>query len=165
MATGARTIDTPDRPPLTPVKGEALSLASSAIGHVIRTQRAYLCPKSDGRLVIGATERAGESNLTPDLAEISALRSRAEIVVPGLRTAREISSWAGIRPGTPDGAPILGAAPDWPGLFYALGGYRNGVLQAPLVSRLLVDLMISNLSDRALETFSARRFQAASTRN
>ena len=165
LATGARSIEMRDRPTLIPVKGEALAIASTATGHVIRTQDTYLCPKSDGRLVIGATEREGESDLAPDNAAVDALRARAEVILPGLKGVREISRWAGIRPGTPDGAPILGAAPGSPGLFFALGGYRNGILQAPRVSKLLVDLIVSNRSANELEIFSARRFDLSSTRN
>ena len=165
LATGARAVLTTDHPPLAPVKGEALAVASTAIDHVIRTQNAYLCPKSDGRLVIGATEYEGKSDTSPDAAAVDLLRSRAEVAVPGLVGAREISRWAGVRPGSPDGAPILGAAPGRPGLYFALGGYRNGILQAPLVSELLIDLIVSNRASAAIETFGARRFHLASTGN
>lgn len=143
-----------------PVKGEALALAKveAAPRHVVRTSRAYLCPKSDGRVVIGATEVAGDWSLNTDNARVNALREGAIAAFPALNGASEIERWAGLRPATRDGAPILGAAPDGPtGLYYALGHYRNGVLLAPATARAIADLILTGgpAPDAA---FSAARF-------
>ncbi|NOX82337.1 MAG: glycine oxidase ThiO [Alphaproteobacteria bacterium] len=135
-------------PPITPVKGEALAVQMGAVQmaavdsgghkfrHVIRcpAQPAlpYLCPKADGRVIIGATEIAGRRDAGVDDASIRKLRAGAADVVPAVRDWPEIERWSGLRPATPDGAPILGRdrrGPD--GVFLALGHYRNGILLAP----------------------------------
>ncbi|VAW06057.1 hypothetical protein MNBD_ALPHA05-1216 [hydrothermal vent metagenome] len=125
-------------PPITPVKGEALAVdrSENTFRHVIRcpAQPAlpYLCPKAHGRVIIGATEIAGRRDADVDDAAIRKLRAGAADVVPAVRDWPEIERWSGLRPATPDGAPILGRdrrGPD--GVFLALGHYRNGILLAP----------------------------------
>jgi len=162
MATGARIGELSPLPAgaVFPVKGEALALArvAGAPRHVVRTSRAYLCPKSDGRVVIGATEVAHDWSLNTDNARVSALREGAVAAFPALKGANETERWAGLRPATRDGAPIIGPAPDGPhGLYYALGHYRNGVLLAPATARAIADLILAGgpAPDAA---FSAARF-------
>jgi glycine oxidase len=125
-------------PPITPVKGEALAVdrGETKFRHVIRcpAQPAlpYLCPKAHGRAIIGATEIVGRRDAGVDDASIRKLRAGAADVVPAVRDWPEIERWSGLRPATPDGAPILGRdrrGPD--GVFLALGHYRNGILLAP----------------------------------
>jgi len=142
IATGAATVDLGDSPfpPVRPVKGEALALAPPAPDaprppHVIRSAHAYLCPKADGRVVVGATEIEGDTGLAPDPARIEALKAAAVEVFPPLADYAEADRWAGLRPGTPDGAPILGPAGEAPGLVFALGHHRNGILLAPATAR------------------------------
>lgn len=149
------------RPPVFPVKGEALALAEpeGRIRRVVRSPGAYLCPKSDGRLVVGATEIPHDASLSPTAAGINALRAAAGRVAPMTTGLSEIERWAGARPGTPDGAPILGPAPEGPpGLIYALGHYRNGVLLAPATAELLADWLLHGRAAPALATFGAGRF-------
>ena len=168
IATGAARGLVPQIP-ITPVKGEALSLrpaAGLAPRRVIRGPGAYLCPKADGRLVIGASEVRGAEDLAPDAAAIAALRAAAERLVPGLQGAPEVERWAGVRPGTPDGLPVIGPAVghDDRALF-ALGHYRNGVLWAALTARLLADALTGGsphaLSSEAFAAFSPARFNQA----
>ncbi len=131
-------------PPITPVKGEALAVdrSENTFRHVIRcpAQPAlpYLCPKADGRVIIGATEIAGRRDAGVDDASVRKLRAGAAEVVPAVRDWPEIERWSGLRPATPDGAPILGRdrrGPD--GVFLALGHYRNGILLAPACAEAL----------------------------
>ncbi len=127
-----------------PVKGEALALArgEGAPRRVIRTRSAYICPKADGRVIVGATEIAHDRSLVADGARIDALKKGAIRAAPALRSAPEIERWAGLRPATADGLPIIGPAPDGPaGLFYALGHYRNGVLLAPATAEALLGVI------------------------
>ncbi len=125
-------------PPITPVKGEAFAVdrGDNEFRHVIRcpAQPAlpYLCPKAEGRVIIGATEIAGRRDASVDDASIRRLRASAADVVPAVHDWPETERWSGLRPATPDGAPILGRdlrGPD--GVFLALGHYRNGILLAP----------------------------------
>lgn len=135
IATGARIEGLSPLPPgaVFPVKGEALALERAAgPARVVRTRSAYLCPKADGRLVVGATEIAGDASLTADAAHIDRLKRSALRAVPALSARAETGRWAGLRPATADAAPIIGPAPGGPaGLILALGHYRNGVLLAP----------------------------------
>jgi glycine oxidase len=131
-------------PPITPVKGEALAVdrGDHNFRHVIRcpAQPAlpYLCPKAYGRVIIGATEIAGRRDAGVDGASIRKLRAGAADVVPAVRDWPEIERWSGLRPATPDGAPILGRDQRGPeGVFLALGHYRNGILLAPACATML----------------------------
>jgi glycine oxidase len=162
LAAGARLAGLAGLPPTAafPVKGEALALdrIDGAPGRVIRTRGAYLCPKADGRVVVGATEVAGDWSLNPDEARIAALKRGAVRAVPTLAGAAERGRWAGLRPATVDGAPIIGRAPDGPdGLLYALGHYRNGILLAPATADALARL-VGGANDPAIAAFSAARF-------
>jgi glycine/D-amino acid oxidase-like deaminating enzyme len=154
-----------------PVKGEALALArpSSAPSRVIRTRSAYLCPKADGRVIVGATEIVRDRSLTTDGARIDALKAGAVRAAPVLASAREIERWAGLRPATADGLPIIGPAPEGPkGLLYALGHYRNGVLLAPATAEALAQLILdaarfsplpqAGEGNSSFAAFSAARF-------
>lgn len=151
----------PDAGLFYPVKGEALALAriAGAPSRVVRTRRAYLCPKADGRVIVGATEIPNDWSLTTDAARIDALKKGAVFAFPALRGAKELARWAGLRPATKDGAPIIGAAPDGPkGLYFALGHYRNGVLLAPATADAIVRLARDGERDPRIEPFSAGRF-------
>lgn len=144
-----------------PVKGEALAIERVAGSPrcVVRTPRAYLCPKSDGRVVIGATEIVRDWTLAPGEAGIALLRRGANTACPALKGAREIERWAGLRPATIDGAPIIGPAPDGPdGLIYALGHYRNGVLLAPATADAVAEIVRTARLPTSLAAFSASRF-------
>lgn len=162
VATGARLGGLADLPPgaAFPVKGEALAVERTfaAPRRVVRTANAYLCPKADGRVVIGATEINGDRSLNTDERRLRGLRAAADAAFPALEDAREISRWAGLRPATVDGAPVIGAAPDFPGAYYALGHYRNGILLAPSTADALVALIADGAIDASIAAFSAARF-------
>lgn len=164
LANGAQAarIETPIKPaPIFPVKGEALAISAGDQfpAFVVRTPGAYFCPKAGGRLVIGATQRPQDWSIGVDHAAVEALRARADRAVPALRGAPELERWAGLRPATPDGAPIIGAPRDGPeGMFLALGHYRNGVLFSPLTAKIIRDLILGVDPDRALVPFRLERF-------
>ncbi len=148
LATGAHVEGLSPLPAgaVFPVKGEALALARGpgAPAHVIRTRSAYLCPKASGRVIVGASEIAGDRSLTTDDARLDALKKGAFRAAPALAGAAELERWAGLRPATADGLPIIGPAPDGPErLFYALGHYRNGVLLAPATAGAMVGIILA----------------------
>ena len=122
----------PLRLPTRPVKGQMLCLIMqprNLLKHVIRTPDVYLIPRSDGRLLVGATvEEAGFDKRT-DPPTIQGLHRAAIKLVPKLADARILEDWAGLRPGTPDALPILGAT-KIPGYFIATGHFRDGILLA-----------------------------------
>jgi glycine oxidase len=144
-------------PPIEPVKGEMIALA--APGGLVRrptwVPNAYLVPREDGRLLIGATsERAGFDERVTARA-VHALLDAALVAAPSLAGFTVTESWAGLRPGTPDGLPFLGPTPIQ-GLFLANGHYRNGVLLAPVTARLIADA-VERRAVAALEPFLLAR--------
>ena len=98
-------------------------------------------PRADGRVLIGATVEEAGFDASVDPAAIDGLRSAAERLLPDLARAPETARWAGLRPGTADDLPILGADPELAGLVYATGHYRNGILLAPLTARWVAALI------------------------
>jgi glycine oxidase len=156
----------PHRFPARPVKGQMLCVVmpqKELVRHVIRTSGwtpdVYLIPRSDGRMLIGATqEEAGfDKQTVPET--IQKLRQAATNLVPKLAEARILEAWAGLRPGTPDGLPILGATPT-PGYFVATGHFRDGILLAPVTAKLMAQMILGQKPDFDLEAFRAERFES-----
>ena len=146
--------------PTRPVKGQMLCLAMpqrELIHHVIRSPEVYLIPRSDGRLLVGATvEEAGFDKRT-DRATIQRLHQAAVALVPQLADARFLDAWAGLRPGTPDALPILGATTT-PGYFIATGHFRDGILLAPITAEVMADVIEGRPPEHDLTAFSPARF-------
>jgi len=149
----------PVRLPTRPVKGQMLSLAApDVLQHVVRSPEVYLVPRSDGRLLIGATvEEAGFDKRTVPAA-IQHLYAAALALVPSLKRARVLEDWAGLRPGTPDALPILGAT-DTPGYFVATGHFRDGILLAPVTAHVMAQVLTDTQPDHDIAAFSPARFQ------
>jgi glycine oxidase len=147
--------------PTRPVKGQMLCVAmprKNLVNHVVRTPNVYLIPRSDGRLLIGATqEEAGfDKQTVPET--LQKLRKAALDVVPKLADARILESWAGLRPGTPDKLPILGETAT-PGYFVAAGHFRDGILLAPITARIMGQMITKHEPEFDLRAFTAERFQ------
>ena len=108
-------------------------------------------------MAIGATaEEAGfDKRTVPET--ILKLRQAAIDLVPKLAEARFLQAWAGLRPGTPDGLPILGATPT-PGYFVATGHFRDGILLAPATAKLMARMMTRQTGEMDASKFSAERF-------
>jgi glycine oxidase len=133
------------RPPIEPRKGQMLALQAPA-GFVRRATwvpGAYLVPRDDGRLLVGATdERAGfDARVTAD--GLRTLLDASLAAAPALGSFSVVETWAGLRPATLDGRPFVGPAP-LAGLYVAAGHYRNGILLAPATARLLCDVIAGN---------------------
>ncbi len=148
--------------PTRPVKGQMLCVAmprKELVRHVIRTPDVYLIPRSDGRMLVGATqEEAGfDKRTVPET--IQKLRQSALDLVPQLADARFLEDWAGLRPGTPDGLPILGATRT-PGYFVANGHFRDGILLAPITARVMAQVIAGERPEIELDSFSPFRFDA-----
>ena len=148
--------------PTRPVKGQMVCFAMPArelLKHVVRTPEIYLIPRSDGRLLAGATvEEAGfDKRTVPDT--IQQLRRTAIEMVPELGNAHVLEDWAGLRPGTPDNLPILGATPIV-GYYIATGHFRDGILLAPVTARVMAQVMEGAQADHDLAAFTAERFTA-----
>jgi glycine oxidase len=145
--------------PLRPVKGQILRLRDpqgpGLLGRVVRFEGGYIVPRGDGRYVLGATteERGFDTTVTAGgLYEL--LRDAGELV-PGVHELVVEETAAGLRPATPDNAPLLGADADVEGLVWATGHYRNGVLLAPLTGEIVAGALAGT---PAPEQFSPARF-------
>ncbi len=145
--------------PVRPVKGQALLLRDPAGAglseRVLRFEGGYLVPRGDGRYYLGATmEERGFDTTVTALAAYELLRDCAE-VLPGVLELEIEELVSGLRPGTPDNAPIVGTDPRDPRLLWATGHFRNGVLLAPVTAELIAAALGGDEPDDA---FSPARF-------
>jgi glycine/D-amino acid oxidase-like deaminating enzyme len=146
--------------PTRPVKGQMLSVVGVARAprHVIRTPEVYLVPRNDGRVLIGTTvEEAGFDKRT-DASTIRGMHNAAVELVPGLREGRILEDWAGLRPGSPDNLPILGAT-KIDGYLVATGHFRDGILLAPITAHIMSQVITGKPPDYDMAAFSPTRFQ------
>jgi len=153
------------RVPVRPVKGQIFRLHDPAgpglLSRALRMHGSgYLVPRGDGRYVLGATveERGFDTTVTAGpLFEL--LRDAIELL-PGLSELVIDELSAGLRPGTPDNMPALGAGAI-PGLYWATGHYRHGVLLAPITAEIVVGALLEEEPDELAATFSPARFASA----
>lgn len=148
------------RPPVRPVRGQLLHLAwqGPPLRRVIWGEHCYLVPWSEGTLLVGATmEEVGFEERTT-AAGVRELLEAACALVPRAREAGFIGARAGLRPGTADAMPIVGASRVIPNLVYATGHFRNGVLLAPVTAQLVADSMLENRIDPAFDAIGPQRF-------
>jgi glycine oxidase len=133
--------------------------ARELLKHVVRAPEIYLIPRSDGRLLAGATlEDVGfDKRTVPET--VQGLRRAALAMLPALETARVLEDWAGLRPGTPDNLPILGATAI-PGYFVATGHFRDGILLAPATARVMGQVIGGSAPEWDLTAFALDRFAA-----
>lgn len=135
--------------PIAPVKGQMLLFDTAAhadaplLQRVVLKNGRYLIPRDDGRILVGSTlePHAGfDTRTTTGAAE--SLHETAISLLPALAQCRIERQWAGLRPGAPDGLPLIGALAGRSGLYVNAGHYRNGLVLAPAATRLLVDQLL-----------------------
>lgn len=126
--------------PIHPLRGQMLALGPLCpppFTHTLYAHSGYLVPRADGRVIAGATEeRVGFNSQTTE-AGISSLSAMAAALVPTLSAAPQHSIWAGLRPVSTDGLPLLGQLPGWDNIHIAAGHGRNGILLTPLTGYLM----------------------------
>jgi glycine oxidase len=127
-----------------PVKGQLLHLrtrdgAPAVASRIIRTPRCYIVPRTDGRVVIGATSEEKGFDTSVDAGAVHRLLEAAWEVLPDVWELEFVQVIAGLRPATPDNRPLIGRASER--LIHATGHYRNGILLAPLTAQLVVDAL------------------------
>ncbi|MGH9384651.1 MAG: FAD-dependent oxidoreductase, partial [Vicinamibacterales bacterium] len=145
--------------PVQPIRGQLLQLKTEpgVLRHVIWNAAGYLVPWPDGTVLVGATvEDVGFDEATTDEA-IRGLREIAARLVPSLADATMTDARAGLRPRGPDDLPLVGGSATLPGLIYATGHYRNGVLLAPLTAQLVKQLVLDRGVDPALRQLAPAR--------
>ncbi|WP_255298584.1 glycine oxidase ThiO [Brevibacillus dissolubilis] len=145
--------------PIFPVRGQiaAVSAGSLELRHVIFGAQGYLVPKQDNRIVIGATEDQAGFRREVSMAGLASVLTSVLPYVPSIGEATFLRAWAGLRPGTVDGLPMLGPIGDYEGLAMASGHYRNGILLSPVTARTMADWLLTG--DRSgLTPFLPERF-------
>jgi len=150
--------------PVRPVKGQIMRLRDPSgpglLTRVLRFSGGYVVPRADGRYVLGATVEERGFELAPTAGGVYELLRDAHELVPGISELKIDELCVGLRPGTPDNAPAIGAG-ELDGLIWATGHHRNGILLAPLTAQLVVGLLSGEgRDDPLLAPCAPRRFQA-----
>jgi glycine oxidase len=158
LATGAWAgaeswLPEPARPPVRPVKGEILELRSPdgapPCERIVASERVYLVPRPDGRLIVGATTEERGFDATVTAGGVHELLREAYRLLPDVAEMELLESMAGLRPGTPDNLPLIGpGALD--GLILACGHYRNGILLAPITGEAVAGVVAGDSLPEAL---------------
>jgi glycine oxidase len=146
--------------PVAPIRGQMIALGgmSTPIRHVVWGPDGYLVPRANGLVFAGATiEDVGFRRRTTK-AGLASIRRMANTLVPQLTAAKHLFEWAGLRPGTPDGLPIIGPLPGRQNVVAATGHYRNGILLGPITGRLVSRGIIDNDWSETPRDFSPSRF-------
>lgn len=169
LATGATIGSLPWLPPqvrvpVRPLKGQAMALRARCgplpIRHVVWTSEIHLAPKSDGRLILGATMEDCGFDTAVTAGGLYALLDGARRVLPGVEEMAIESVWTGFRPTSDDDAPIFGPTA-FDGLLVAAGHHRNGYLLAPVTAQAIEDCVTRGTMRGAALAFGLGRFEPA----
>jgi glycine oxidase len=135
--------------PVRPVKGQMLLLGTEpdSIPNMILHREEYVVPRADGKVLVGSTVEEAGFDKSVTVRSIRFLLQRAVEICPELEEAPLLGTWAGLRPGSPDRMPLIGAVPDLHGLFLATGHYRIGILLGPLTGRIMRDEILRRSSE------------------
>lgn len=152
--------------PVRPVKGQVLRLRAPGgqpgFRHVLRAwvdrRRVYIVPRTDGEVVVGASEEERTDAVPTAGATLELLRAATDLV-PELTEYELTEVSVGHRPGTPDNAPILGLLPD--GAVVATGHYRHGILLAPATADAITDLIATGRVPELIAPFTPERFKGS----
>ena len=154
-----------EAPPVRPVKGQILELRArdampDPLERIVRTPRCYMVARGDGRVVLGATveEQGFDATVTAD--GVYRLLEAAWEVLPEVGELELVAARAGLRPGTPDNAPVVGPG-ELEGLVWATGHWRNGVLLAPLTGDVVAGLLAGESLPDELAALAPGRFVGA----
>jgi glycine oxidase len=145
--------------PVKPAKGQMVALRSEKVtlDRVVWSERVYLVPRNDGRVLVGATVEYVDFDKTPTAGGMAKLLAAAIETVPELADARVEEHWAGLRPDSPDHLPIIGPT-SVDGLLVATGHFRSGILLAPITARLMREWITLGNVSVDWERFSPMRF-------
>jgi glycine oxidase len=147
------------RPGIRPVRGQMalLNTGISGVRPIVLQGKRYLVPRGDGRLLVGSTEEDAGFDPRPTAAAIADLLALATSLLPALANATVERCWAGLRPGSPDGKPYLGAIPGIDNLFVAAGHFRAGIQLSPATGLVMKQLILGEKPTIPLEDFRLDR--------
>ncbi len=145
---------------IVPVRGQMIALSSgqARLRHVVYSNRGYLIPRSSGAIIAGSTTEYAGFNKSVTAGGIAKIIASAIETMPIAADMTIAETWAGLRPGSADGLPVLGEDPHIKGLYYATGHYRNGILLSPVTAEAIAQLILTGTSQVDLSPFSIMRF-------
>ena len=145
------------RPPATAAYGSSASLLNRTVRGLVQGSPVYLVPRESGEVVLGATQEEMGADTTVTAGGVWQLLRDARAIVPGITELELAETAAGLRPGTPDNAPVLGPS-RLPGLVLATGHFRAGVLLAPATADLIASYLVTGVMNESAAAFGAGRF-------
>jgi glycine oxidase len=154
------------RPPVRPVKGQTLLLRPDRplIGRVVRASikgaPVYLVPRRNGDVVVGASVEEAGFDIRPRAGAVYDLLRDAQTALPELGEAQLVEVNTGLRPGSPDNSPLIGPS-STPGLIFATGHYRNGILLTPITADAVTTYIVEGAVPDDVLPFSPGRFAEA----
>jgi len=159
------------RPPVRPVKGQILRIQGrpepAFLGHnvrgIVQGSQVYVVPRASGRLVVGATAEEQGFDTTVTAGAVHTLLRDAYALLPDIAELELVETHAGLRPGSPDNAPLIGAGAV-EGLVVATGHYRNGILLTPVTADATAELLATGRTPDVIAPFSPTRFDRAAAR-
>jgi glycine oxidase len=163
LATGAWTSEVAAQlgwqPPIRPIRGQIalLDTGQPGIRPILLQGKRYLVPRPDGLLLAGSTEEDAGFDARPTAGGVGELLAFATRLLPELSQATLVRSWAGLRPGSPDGWPFLGRLPGWHNVYVAAGHFRAGIQLSPATGRVLTDLLLGRPPSLPLDVFRPDR--------
>ncbi len=130
--------------PVKPMKGQMIlyKCAEDFLPSMVLAKRRYAIPRRDGHILVGSTLEDVGFDKAPTEDALESLKATAVELLPALANAEVVKHWAGLRPGSPDGVPYIGAVSGFDGLWLNCGHFRNGLVLAPASCQLLADLML-----------------------
>jgi glycine oxidase len=148
---------------LHPVRGQIVCFQArpNLVGPAIFSLRGYAVPRRDGRVLAGSTREMARYSKDVTLEGMESIVHAARDMLPALAGMRFREAWAGLRPATTDFLPVLGPSPTVPGLFYATGHFRSGILLAAITGRLLAGIVTGGKPETDIGHFSPARFAGA----
>ncbi|MQA86899.1 MAG: glycine oxidase ThiO [Streptosporangiales bacterium] len=151
-------------PPVRPVKGQILRLRTPVpfltytVRGVVQGSAVYVVPRADGEVVVGATQEEMGYDTRVTAGGVYGLLRDASAVLPGITELELTETRVGLRPGSPDNAPVIGAT-TLPGLYVATGHHRSGVLLTPVTADAMAEIIVTGRPPREVADFSPRRFE------
>jgi glycine oxidase len=147
------------RAPTPPLKGQIVLLRSekNLLTRIVEHGKNYLVPRGDGRILVGATEEEAGFNTSTTAFGVRALLDEALRLCPVVAEAEVERSWAGLRPGSLDGRPYLGAAPGFSNVLVATGHKRAGLQLSPATAEVMADLVLERPPRAPLDSFRIDR--------
>lgn len=147
-------------PPVRPIAGQMMALRpkeklKNYVSRILYSSDVYLVPKLNGQLFVGATMCDIGFDKSVKVEGMTQLLQAASELIPDIQSWEVVSQWAGLRPATPDGLPILGRTP-LNNLFVATGHFRNGILLTPITAQLMADCILKG--KEPAQEFSIGRF-------